>query len=206
MPVERLKEIEGLTRAPDNFYIHSRIQRQLDAKRKMFETGEGFDWATAEALAFGSLLLEGNAVRLSGQDSERGTFSQRHSVLTDQESEEKYTPLNNLRFGQAPYEVINSPLSEAGVLGFEYGYSLAEPQMLVLWEAQFGDFANGAQVIIDQFIAAGGSKVAAHERAGDAAATRLRRPGSGALVGAPGALLATLRRRQHSGSELHDTI
>ena len=159
VPVERLKEIgEGLTRAPDNFHIHSRIQRQLDAKRKMFETGEGFDWATAEALAFGSLLLEGNAVRLSGQDSERGTFSQRHSVLTDQESEEKYTPLNNLRFGQAPYEVINSPLSEAGVLGFEYGYSLAEPQMLVLWEAQFGDFANGAQVIIDQFIAAGEAK------------------------------------------------
>ena len=159
VPVERLKEIgEGLTRAPDNFYIHSRIQRQLDAKRKMFETGKGFDWATAEALAFGSLLLEGNAVRLSGQDSERGTFSQRHSVLTDQESEEKYTPLNNLRFGQAPYEVINSPLSEAGVLGFEYGYSLAEPQMLVLWEAQFGDFANGAQVIIDQFIAAGEAK------------------------------------------------
>ena len=159
VPVERLKEIgEGLTRAPDNFHIHSRIQRQLDAKRKMFETGEGFDWATAEALAFGSLLLEGNAVRLSGQDSERGTFSQRHSVLTDQENEEKYTPLNNLRFGQAPYEVINSPLSEAGVLGFEYGYSLAEPQMLVLWEAQFGDFANGAQVIIDQFIAAGEAK------------------------------------------------
>ena len=157
--MERLKEIgEGLTRAPDNFHIHSRIQRQLDAKRKMFETGEGFDWATAEALAFGSLLLEGNAVRLSGQDSERGTFSQRHSVLTDQENEEKYTPLNNLRFGQAPYEVINSPLSEAGVLGFEYGYSLAEPQMLVLWEAQFGDFANGAQVIIDQFIAAGEAK------------------------------------------------
>ena len=159
VPLERLKEIgEGLTRAPDNFHIHSRIQRQLDAKRKMFETGEGFDWATAEALAFGSLLLEGNAVRLSGQDSERGTFSQRHSVLTDQENEEKYTPLNNLRFGQAPYEVINSPLSEAGVLGFEYGYSLAEPQMLVLWEAQFGDFANGAQVIIDQFIAAGEAK------------------------------------------------
>ena len=159
VPIERLREIgDLLTRVPDNFNVHPRIQRQLDAKKKMFKTGEGFDWATAEALAFGSLLLEGNAVRLSGQDSERGTFSQRHSVLTDQENETKYTPLNNLRFGQAPYEVINSPLSEAGVLGFEYGYSLAEPQMLVLWEAQFGDFANGAQVIIDQFIAAGEAK------------------------------------------------
>ena len=155
-PIERLKEVgRGLTSYPDNFHIHRRIARQLEAKEKMFETGEGIDWATAEALAYGTLLLEGNAVRLSGQDSERGTFSQRHSVLTDQENDEKFTPLNNIRFGQAPYEVINSPLSEAGVLGFEYGYSLAEPQMLVLWEAQFGDFANGAQVIIDQFIAAG---------------------------------------------------
>ncbi len=153
---ERLKEIgEGLTNVPDNFKAHKRILRQLDQKKQMFETGEGIDWASAEALAFGSLLLEGHAVRLSGQDSGRGTFSQRHSVLRDQENEDVYVPLNNLRFGQAPYEVIDSPLSEAGVLGFEYGYSLAEPNMLVLWEAQFGDFANGAQVIIDQFISSG---------------------------------------------------
>ena len=124
----------------------------------MIETGEGIDWATGEALAFGTLLLEGHPVRLSGQDSERGTFSQRHSVLVDQANENRHTPLNNLRFGQAPYEVLNSPLSEAGVLGFEYGYSLAEPGMLVLWEAQFGDFANGAQVIIDQFITSGEAK------------------------------------------------
>ena len=159
VPTERLKEVgDGLVRVPDNFNLHRRIQRQLDAKAEMIKSGEGIDWATAEALAFGTLLLEGNAVRLSGQDSERGTFSHRHSVLTDQENENKHTPLNNLRFGQAPYEVINSPLSEAGVLGFEYGYSMAEPQMLVLWEAQFGDFANGAQVIIDQFIAAGEAK------------------------------------------------
>ncbi|MEK9754772.1 MAG: 2-oxoglutarate dehydrogenase E1 component, partial [Rhodospirillaceae bacterium] len=156
VPMDRLKEIgEGLTRVPGNFNAHKRILRQLEQKREMFTSGEGIDWATAEALAFGSLLLEGHAVRLSGQDSGRGTFSQRHSVLVDQETEERYIPLNNLRFGQAPYEVIDSPLSEAGVLGFEYGYSLAEPNMLVLWEAQFGDFANGAQVIIDQFIAAG---------------------------------------------------
>ena len=154
--VERLKEIGvGLTRVPNNFNAHKRILRQLDQKKQMFETGKGFDWATAEAMAFGSVLLEGHAVRLSGQDSGRGTFSQRHSVLRDQENEETYIPLNNLRFGQAPYEVIDSPLSEAGVLGFEYGYSLAEPNMLVLWEAQFGDFANGAQVIIDQFISSG---------------------------------------------------
>jgi len=151
--LERLREVGlGLTRYPGNFHVNPKIVRQLEAKRKMIESGEGIDWATAEALAFGTLLLDGTAVRLSGQDSGRGTFSQRHSVLVDQESEERYIPLNNIRFGQAPFEVIDSPLSEAGVLGFEYGYSLSEPHMLVLWEAQFGDFANGAQVIIDQFI------------------------------------------------------
>lgn len=159
VPLERLKEVgDGLTRIPDNFHLNSKIARQLEAKKKMIDTGEGIDWATGEALAFGTLLLEGHPVRLSGQDSERGTFSQRHSVLVDQMNEDRFTPLNNLRFGQAPYEVLNSPLSEAGVLGFEYGYSLAEPGMLVLWEAQFGDFANGAQVIIDQFISSGEAK------------------------------------------------
>ncbi len=154
-----LKEVgASLTSVPENFNLHSKIKRQLDAKRKMIDTGEGIDWATAEALAFGTLLLEGHPVRLSGQDSERGTFSQRHAVLIDQENEDRFTPLNNIRFGQAPFEVLNSPLSEAGVLGFEYGYSLAEPQTLTLWEAQFGDFANGAQVIIDQFISSGETK------------------------------------------------
>ncbi len=157
--LEFLKEVGGaLTKVPENFNLHSKIVRQLDAKAKMLETGEGIDWATAEALAFGALLLEGHPVRLSGEDSERGTFSQRHSVLIDQENEDRYTPLQNVRFGQAPFEVLNSPLSEFGVLGFEYGYSLAEPQTLVLWEAQFGDFANGAQVIIDQFISSGEQK------------------------------------------------
>ena len=157
--VDRLKEVGlALTRHPNGFHINPKIARQLEAKRKMIESGEGFDWATAEALAFGTLLVDGTPVRLSGQDSGRGTFSQRHSVLVNQTTEERYIPLANLRFGQAPFEVIDSPLSEAGVLGFEYGYSLAEPHMLVLWEAQFGDFANGAQVIIDQFIATGESK------------------------------------------------
>jgi 2-oxoglutarate dehydrogenase E1 component len=157
--IDQLKEIgKSLVHVPDNINVHPKIIRQLKAKQAMFETGEGVDWATGEALSFGSLLMESHAVRLSGQDSERGTFSHRHSVLTDQDTEERYIPLNNLRFGQAPFEVINSPLSEAGVLGFEYGYSLAEPQMLVLWEAQFGDFANGAQVVVDQFVSSGEHK------------------------------------------------
>ena len=114
--------------------------------------GDGIDWATGEALAFASLLDEGLPVRLSGQDCERGTFSQRHSVLIDQQTEARYIPFNHIRDGQARYEVINSMLSEEAVLGFEYGYSLAEPNALTLWEAQFGDFANGAQVVFDQFI------------------------------------------------------
>ncbi|MBL8706587.1 MAG: 2-oxoglutarate dehydrogenase E1 component [Rhodospirillales bacterium] len=154
-----LKEVGyKLTEVPAGFHLNRKIQRQLDAKRKVFDAGEGVDWATAEALAFGTLLCEGVPVRLSGQDCGRGTFSHRHAVLVDQENEEKFIPLNAIRYGQAPFEVIDSPLAEASVLGFEYGVSLAEPHMLVLWEAQFGDFANGAQVIIDQFISSGESK------------------------------------------------
>ena len=154
-----LREIgRGLTRVPDGFNLHRALTRQLKAKDQMFETGEGFDWATAEALAFGSLVLEGHSVRLSGQDSERGTFSQRHAAWIDQETERRYKPLKYIRDEQALFEVINSMLSEAAVLGFEYGYSLAEPNTLVLWEAQFGDFANGAQVLVDQFIASGENK------------------------------------------------
>src|SRR3954454_12483969 len=145
-----------LTKVPQGFQIHKTLQRILDAKKAMFETGEGFDWATAEALAFGSLLAERNGVRLSGQDSGRGTFSQRHAVWVDQQTATKYVPLTTVEGGR--FEVRDSPLSEFGVLGFEYGYSLADPQTLVLWEAQFGDFANGAQSIIDQFVAAGEAK------------------------------------------------
>ncbi|KKL47070.1 hypothetical protein LCGC14_2339230, partial [marine sediment metagenome] len=137
---------------------HRTVDRLLEAKSKMFDSGQGFDWATAEALAFGSLLTEGYPVRLSGQDSGRGTFSQRHSALVDQSNENRYYPLNNIRAGQAHYDVIDSMLSEYAVLGFEYGFSLAEPNALTLWEAQFGDFANGAQIMFDQFISSGESK------------------------------------------------
>ncbi|MDQ0314181.1 2-oxoglutarate dehydrogenase E1 component [Amorphus orientalis] len=154
-----LKDIGAkLTEVPEGFQAHRTISRFMDHRRKMIDTGEGIDWATGEALAFGSLLVEGFPVRLSGQDVERGTFSQRHSVLYDQQTEDRYIPLNNLAETQARYEVINSMLSEEAVLGFEYGYSLAEPNTLVCWEAQFGDFANGAQVIIDQFISSGERK------------------------------------------------
>ena len=157
--METLQEIGAkLTTVPGDFNPHRTIVRQFDAKKQIFESGEGVDWATAEALAFGSLMLEGFPVRLSGQDSARGTFSQRHSQFIDQKNERPYTPLANLSAKQAVFEVINSPLSELAVLGFEYGYTLAEPNGLVLWEAQFGDFVNGAQAMIDQFIASGEGK------------------------------------------------
>jgi 2-oxoglutarate dehydrogenase E1 component len=159
VPMKSLKEIgRKLTDIPKDFEVHRTINRFIENRRQAIESGEGIDWATAESLAFGSILLEGNPVRLSGQDSERGTFSQRHSVLYDQRDENRYIPLNNLGPQQANYEVINSMLSEEAVLGFEYGYSLAEPRALTLWEAQFGDFANGAQVVFDQFISSGERK------------------------------------------------
>src|SRR5215831_18633226 len=156
---EVLREIgRGLVTAPEGFRLNPKIARQLEAKRAAIEAGEGIDWATAEALAIASLCAEGTHVRMSGQDSGRGTFSQRHAVLVDQETEERYVPIDHVRAGQAPFEIIDSPLSEAAVVGFEYGYSLADPSTLVLWEAQFGDFANGAQVIIDQFLTSGEAK------------------------------------------------
>ncbi|MBY6083501.1 2-oxoglutarate dehydrogenase E1 component [Ruegeria arenilitoris] len=149
---------KALVTVPEGFALHKTVGRLLEHKKQMFETGQGFDWATGEALAFGSLLTEGYPVRLSGQDATRGTFSQRHSGFINQETEERYYPLNHIRAGQSQYEVIDSMLSEYAVLGFEYGYSLAEPNALVLWEAQFGDFANGAQIMFDQFISSGESK------------------------------------------------
>ena len=158
--VEELKAIGlKLTKVPKTFTPHKTLQRVLDTRRKMIEEGTGIDWAMGEALAFGTLLIDGPKIRLSGQDVQRGTFSQRHAVLIDQVTEKRYTPLNHLVKDQTTkIEVINSMLSEEAVLGFEYGYSLAEPNALVLWEAQFGDFANGAQVIFDQFISSGERK------------------------------------------------
>ena len=147
-----------ITEIPKNFHLHKTLLRLFDNKRKMFEKEYPIDWATAEILAFGTLLNEGFSVRLSGQDSGRGTFSQRHSVLRNQDSHDRYVPLNNISKKQKRFEIIDSLLSELGVLGFEFGYSLSEPETLVLWEAQFGDFSNGAQVVIDQFIASGESK------------------------------------------------
>jgi 2-oxoglutarate dehydrogenase E1 component len=157
--LETLREVgRGLVTVPEGFRLNPKIARQLEAKRAALDAGEGIDWATAEALAIASLCAEGTHVRMSGQDSGRGTFSHRHAILVDQETEARYVPINHVRAGQAPFEIIDSPLSEAGVVGFEYGYSLADPSTLVLWEAQFGDFANGAQVIIDQFLSSGEAK------------------------------------------------
>jgi len=158
--IERLKRIGlKISTPPKNFNLHRTLLRILEGRRKMIEEGTGIDWAMAEALAFGTLLEDGFPVRLSGQDVQRGTFSHRHAVLVDQETEKRYTPLNHIdRNQKVKAEIINSMLSEEAVLGFEYGYSLAEPNALVLWEAQFGDFANGAQVVFDQFISSGERK------------------------------------------------
>ena len=157
--LELLRRIgKTMTTPPESLKLNSKLLRILKGRAESISSGQNIDWATAEHLAFGSLLLEGNPVRLSGQDSGRGTFSQRHSVFVDQFTEERYIPLANLGPEQAMFEVIDSPLSEASVMGFEYGFSQAEPNALVMWEAQFGDFANGAQVVIDQFISSGEAK------------------------------------------------
>jgi 2-oxoglutarate dehydrogenase E1 component len=157
--LETLREIgTAITEIPDDFNIHRKLKRILESKRELFESGDALDWSMGEALAFGSLLIEGYRVRLSGEDSNRGTFSQRHASWVDQETEGRYVSLGHIRKNQEEIEVIDSPLSEFGVLGFEYGYAMSDPMALVMWEAQFGDFGNGAQVIIDQFIASGESK------------------------------------------------
>ena len=147
-----------ITSIPRNFSIHKTIKKIFDQRHKMFTENTSIDWSTAETLAFGTLLEDGFSVRLSGQDSGRGTFSQRHSVLRNQDNHDRYIPLNNISSTQKKFEIIDTLLSEMAVLGFEFGYSLSEPETLVLWEAQFGDFANGAQIIIDQFITSGESK------------------------------------------------
>ena len=153
VPVEELSMLaERIGTVPPDFQVHRKLSGLLEKRRKVVSDDGAIDWGTAEALAFGSLLLEGHGVRLSGQDSTRGTFSHRHAALVDQRTGEEYAPLAHLAPGQGRFEVYDSLLSEAAVLGFEYGYSLADPTTLTLWEAQFGDFVNGAQVIIDQFI------------------------------------------------------
>jgi len=147
-----------ISKVPPNFSIHKTLKKIFDLRFRAIEEGKAIDWTTAESLAFGTLLVEGFSVRLSGQDSGRGTFSQRHAVLRNQDSHERYVPLNNISKGQKNFEIIDTLLSEFAVLGFEFGYSISEPETLVLWEAQFGDFANGAQIVIDQFISSGESK------------------------------------------------
>ena len=159
--VEKNKLLEigkKISLIPKDFSVHKTLKKIFDLRMNALKEGKAIDWSTAETLAFGTLLTEGFSVRLSGQDSGRGTFSQRHAVLRNQDNHERYIPLNNISKGQKNFEIIDSLLSELAVLGFEFGYSLSEPETLVLWEAQFGDFANGAQIIIDQFISSGESK------------------------------------------------
>src|SRR5581483_403298 len=158
VPADKLRELnEELLRVPDWFTPHPKLMKQLERRRETMENG-GIDWGQAEALAFASLLVDGIPIRITGQDTERGTFSHRHAVLHDVNTGATYTPMQHLDEASASFEIHNSPLSEYACVGFEYGYSAAAPEALVLWEAQFGDFANGAQIVIDQFIAAGLSK------------------------------------------------
>src|SRR5262249_40352855 len=156
---EELRELSvRLSTAPEGFHVHPKVKKLLEQRAEMGEGKRALDYGMAEALAFASLVKAGTPIRMSGQDSRRGTFNQRHSVLLDIENEQEYVPLQNISEGQESCEIYNSTLSEAGVLGFEYGYSRDYPETLVLWEAQFGDFVNVAQAVIDQFISAGEDK------------------------------------------------
>ena len=159
VPMEALQQVgAALTTLPQNFNVHRNLNRIIQNRAKTLASGKDIDWSTGEALAWGTLLLEGKHVRCTGQDVERGTFSQRHAVLHDQKSDENYTLLNHISSEQGNLTISNSSLSEFGILGFELGYSLVDPNALVVWEGQFGDFANTAQCIIDQFLAAGEQK------------------------------------------------
>ena len=201
---ERLEQItDALVTFPPGFEVHPKLLRIIGNRRKELDE-DRIDWSLAEALAFGSLLLEGTPVRLAGQDTRRGTFSQRHSVLVDHATEAEYTPLEHLGDDAAPFMVYDSVLSEFAALGFEYGYSVADRDALVCWEAQFGDFANGAQTIIDQFIVAAEDKWGQQQRPRDAAPPRLRGTGPRALVGPARALPRALRERQHPRRVPHD--
>ncbi len=187
---------EQLLAWPTGFSAHPRLAKQLERRRDAMGEAGGIDWGHAESLAFASLLAEGTSVRLSGQDAERGTFSHRHAVLHDPNTGQTFTPLQHLPNASGQFEIYNSPLSETGVLGFEYGYSTAADDTLVLWEAQFGDFVNVAQPIIDQFIAADRAKWAQDSGVVHAAAARLRRAGAGALERTSRALPPALCRRE----------
>ncbi len=217
---EQLTQVmRALVDLPESFDVHKKLARLVVTRReKQFNDGT-IDWAFAEALAFGTLLLDGTPVRLSGQDSGRATFSQRHAILYDQTDAHRYIPLNNIApispeaqtagasgdgTRQARFQVYDSLLSEYAVLGFEYGYTVAAPEALVMWEAQFGDFVNGAQIMIDQFITSAEAKWGQTSRLTMLLAARLRRPGAGALVGTARTLLASLRRGQHDRGELLD--
>ena len=202
----QLKEIGlKLTRIPKTFKVHRTMQRVLDARRKMIEDGAGLDWAMAEHLAFGTLLLDGFPVRLSGQDVQRGTFSQRHAVLVDQETEKRYTPLNHLVKDQkVKIDAINSMLSEEAVLGFEYGYSLAEPNTLDHLGSAVRRLRQRRAGGVRPVHLVGRTQVAAHVGPHRAAAARLRGPGAGTFLRPPRALSADVRGRQHAGGQLHD--
>jgi 2-oxoglutarate dehydrogenase E1 component len=203
VPLEALKNLlVRLASVPEGFQVHPKLKRFLEARREMAEERRPLDWAAAEALAFASLAVEGHRVRLTGQDALRGTFTQRHAALYDYATGRPYIPLQHLAEGQAEVEIYNSPLSEAGVLGFEYGYSLDYPEGLVLWEAQFGDFVNVAQVYIDQFLASAEAKW--NRLSGLVlSCPRPRGPGPRALLRQAGALFATRRPGQHPGGLSH---
>ena len=199
VPLELIRDVGlAMTTVPETVHLHRKLERIIGERRKSIESGTDIDWATAEHLAFGTLLREGFPVRLSGQDSGRGTFSQRHAILYDQTTEERYIPLAHLHAEQAPFEVVDSPLSEAGVLGFEYGYSLADPNSLVLWEAQFGDFATAPRST-----STSSSRLARPSgcacRGWSASCPTVTKGRAGAQLGAPGTLPAAVRRRQHPG-------
>ena len=204
VPLAELKRIgERITTVPEGFTVHPLVAKLLNDRRTMAKGEMNLDWGMGEHLAFATLVSSGYAIRITGQDSGRGTFTHRHAVLHDQNRERwndgTYIPLQNVSEGQAPFTVIDSVLSEEAVLGFEYGYSSAEPNTLTIWEGQFGDFVNGAQVVIDQFISSG--EVGPPVGSDPDAAARLRRPGPRALVGPHRALPAAVRRQQHaSGS------
>ena len=202
---DRLQSLnEDLLRIPEGFTVHPKLIKQLERRRATLGPDGGIDWAQAEALAYASLLSEGTPIRLTGQDTERGTFSQRHLVLHDAKTGQRISPIQSLPGALAPMELHNSPLSEIACLGFEYGYSMEAPETLVLWEAQFGDFVNSAQVIIDQFIVSALSKWGQSTRLTLLLPHGYEGSGPGALVRAHGALPPARRRGQHPRGEPDD--